>query len=80
MDQKKKYGVMGALIYVVIFAAYNLTVFLLFKGYTPVFWASYAFMLVAYVIHIFCTFYMSKNMNVRAVFFGIPLLSLSAAI
>lgn len=77
MDQKKKYGAMGALIYAVIFVAYNLVVFLLFKGFTPVFWVSYAFMLVAYAIHIFCTFYIAKNMNVRAVFFGIPLVSFS---
>lgn len=77
MDQKKKFGTMGALIYFVIFAAYNLCVFMIFKNFNAVFWISYAFMLVAFCIHIFCVFFIAKNMNVRAVFFGIPLMSFS---
>lgn len=77
MDQKKKYGTMGALIYFVIFMAYNLCVFMIFKNFNAVFWISYAFMLVAFVIHIFCVFSIARNMNVRAVFFGIPLMSFS---
>ena len=77
MDQKKKYGVMGVLIYFVIFVAYNLFIFLIFKNFNAVFWISYGFMLAAYLIHIFCVFFIAKNMNVRAVFFGIPLMSFS---
>jgi hypothetical protein len=75
MNHKGKYGVMGALIYAVIFVAYNLFIFLIFNGYTPVFWVSYFFMIVYFAIHIVCTFYISKDMNVRAFFFGIPLVS-----
>lgn len=77
MDQKKKYGTMGALIYFVIFVAYNLCVFMIFKNFNAVFWISYVFMLAAFFIHIFCVFFIAKNMNVRAVFFGIPLMSFS---
>lgn len=77
MDQKKKFATMGALIYLVIFVAYNLFVFLIFKNYNAVFWISYAFMLASYFVHIFCVFFIAKNMNVRAVFFGIPLMSFS---
>lgn len=64
---------MLVLIYLVIFVAYNLVVFLVFKNFNAVFWISYAFMLVAYLIHIGCTFSVAKNTNVKALFFGIPL-------
>lgn len=77
MEQKKKYGTMGALIYLVLFVAYNLFVFMIFRNYNAVFWISYAFMLVSYFIHILCVFFIAKNMSVRAVFFGIPLMSFS---
>ena len=77
MDQKKKYGMMGALLYFVVFATYNLCVFMIFKNFNAVFWISYVFMLTAFFIHIFCVFFIAKNMNVRAVFFGIPLMSFS---
>lgn len=73
MEQKKKNGLMLALIYLVIFVAYNLVVFLVFKNFNAVFWISYAFMLVAFLIHIGCAFSIAKNTNVKAVFFGIPL-------
>lgn len=74
---KKKFGLMGGLIYLVIFIAYNLLVFMLFKGFNAVFWVSYGFMLAAYIIHVVCTFSIFKNLNVKAVFFGIPLMSFS---
>ena len=77
MDQKKKYGIMGALLYFVVFVVYNLCVFMIFKNFNAVFWISYVFMLTAFFIHIFCVFFIAKNMNVRAVFFGIPLMSFS---
>ena len=47
MEQKKKNGLMIALIYLVIFVAYNLVVFLVFKNFNAVFWISYGFMIVA---------------------------------
>lgn len=77
MNQKKKYKTMGSLIYFVIFVAYNLFVFMIFKNFNAVFWTSYAFMLASYFIHIFCVFFIAKNSSVRAVFFGIPLMSFS---
>ena len=77
MNQKNKYGIMGVLIYFVIFVAYNLVVFMVFNNYNNIFWISYAFMLVAYLIHIGCVFFIAKDKTVRAVFFGIPLISFS---
>ena len=77
MDKNKKFGLMAALIYFVIFAAYNLVVFLVFKGFNKIFWISYAFMVLAYVIHIVIAISVGKNRSVRAVFFGIPLFSFS---
>ena len=41
--------------------------------YNTIFWISYVFMIVAYLIHIGCAFNILKNTNVKAVFFGIPL-------
>ena len=73
MEQKKKNGLMLALIYLVVFVAYNLVVFLVFKNFNAVFWISYGFMIVAYLIHIGCAFSIAKNTNVKALFFGIPL-------
>lgn len=77
MEKSKKFGMMTALIYFVIFVAYNLFVFLIFKNYNNIFWISYVFMVVAYLIHIGCAFYIGKNLSVRAAFFGIPLFSFS---
>lgn len=73
MEQKKKNGLMLALIYMVVFVAYNLVVFLAFKNFNAVFWISYGFMIVAYLIHIGCAFSIAKNSNVKALFLGIPL-------
>lgn len=73
MEQKKKNGLMLALIYLVIAVAYNLVVFLVFKDFNNIFWISYSFMVVAYLIHIGCAFSIAKNTDVKALFFGIPL-------
>lgn len=77
MEQKKKNGAMLALIYLVIFIAYNLVVFLVFKNLNAVFWISYSFMVLAYFIHIACIFSIAKDTSVKAIFFGIPLGSFS---
>lgn len=77
MDQKKKFGLMGALIYFVIFVAYNLIVFMVFRNFNTIFWISYAFMLLAFFIHIGCVFFVAKDTSVKAFFFGIPLISFS---
>lgn len=73
MEQKKKNGLTLALIYMVVFVAYNLVVFLAFKNFNAVFWISYGFMIVAYLIHIGCAFSIAKNTNVKALFLEIPL-------
>lgn len=77
MGLKRKNWLLTTIIYFVIFAAYNLFVFLVFNDYNDIFWVSYGFMLVAYLIHIGCVFFIFKNTSINAVFFGIPLLSLS---
>jgi hypothetical protein len=73
----KKNATMLALIYLVILIAYNLVVFLAFNQFTTVFWISYGFMLVIYIIHICCSVLAIRDMSVKALFLGIPLLSLS---
>lgn len=77
MEPKKKNGLMLGLIYVIVFAAYNLLVFSIFGDYNEIFWISYGFMIAAYLIHIICVFLIVRNLSVRAVFFGIPLASFS---
>ncbi len=77
MEQKQKNIWMTALIYFVLFAAYNLIVFMIFTNFNSVFWISYGFMLAAFLLHIGCVFLICKNVSVKAVFFGIPLFSFS---
>lgn len=77
MVRKQKNALMTVLIYFVIFVAYNLAVFIIFEDFNTVFWISYGFMAAAYFIHILCVFLIFKNTSVKAVFFGIPLLSFS---
>ncbi len=77
MDKSNKPSIMFGAIYAIIFAVYNLLVFLIFKDLTAVFWISWVFMLIAFGLHVACTFSVVKNANVKAVFFGIPLLSFS---
>ena len=74
---KKQTGLMLGLIYLIIFIAYNLLVFLIFKNFNAIFWISYGFMLAAFLIHVFCILYIAKDPSVEAVFFGIPLASFS---
>lgn len=73
MGQKKKFGAVLGIIYLVIFLIYNLLVFLAFRGFNAVFWVSYGFMAAAYLLHIACVLGISRDLSVRAVFFGIPL-------
>ena len=77
MEQKQKNTLMTAMIYFVIFVAYNLIVFTLFKNFNSIFWISYGFMMVVYLLHILSVFLIFKNTSIKAVFFGIPLLSFS---
>ena len=77
MEQRKKNYLLVGLIYLVIFIAYNLVVFLAFRGFNTVFWISYGFMLAVFLIHILCIFFIAENLSVEALFFGIPLASFS---
>lgn len=77
MKRKKKNMLLTGLIYLVIFSLYNLTVFMVFQNPNNVFWISYGFMIASFLLHIVCVFYIFKNTDIRAVLFGIPLLSFS---
>lgn len=76
MNNKKNTALTG-IIYLVVFVAYNLLVFLVFNKHNNIFWISYGFMLAAYALHIVCVYFISKNLSVKTLFFGIPLLSFS---
>ena len=76
-NNNSKNNLMIGLMYLVIFMAYNISVFLIFGEYNSIFWISYGFMLVAFAIHIICVFLIAQNATRQTVFFGIPLLSLS---
>lgn len=75
--KKEKLTAGIGLIYVILFAVFNLLVFSIFKTYTSVFWISYAFMIVAFLVQIASMFLAFKTADVEAVFFGIPLASIS---
>lgn len=65
------------LIYVILLGVFNLLVFTIFKTHTSVFWLSYAFMTVAFVVQIASMFLAFKPADVETAFFGIPLASFS---
>ena len=73
----KKMGAMTALIYVIIFAVFNLLVFFIFKEKTGVFWMSYAFVCIAFGVQIISMLLSFKGADTETVFMGIPLASLS---
>lgn len=73
----KKTGIMTALIYLIIFAVFNLLVFLIFKNKNGVFWMSYAFMCIAFLVQIGSMFLALRTLETETVFMGIPLASLS---
>lgn len=75
MEISKK-RMMFILIYVISFAVYAVLVFTLIGTRTPVFWISFIFMALAFAVQFFLTGY-ALNSDVEAVFFGIPLISLS---
>ena len=73
----KKTLTLFAIIYVVVFAVMNMLVFFVFDEKNNVFWISYGFMCVAFVIQIVSMILAVKALEVEAVFFGIPLVSIS---
>jgi hypothetical protein len=72
MNKKKTVGLSFA-IFGIVFAIYNLIVFLFLKPETPVFWMSYGFMVLAFALQILGMYLSFKEFSVQAVFFGIPL-------
>lgn len=64
-------------IYVIVMIVYNILAFTIFKNYTSVFWASYAFMMLAFVVQFISMVLAFKTADVETAFFGIPLASLS---
>lgn len=65
------------LIYVILLGVFNLLVFTIFKTHTSVFWLSYVFMTLAFVVQIVSMFLSFKTADVETAFFGIPLASFS---
>lgn len=65
------------LIYVILLAVFNLLVFTIFKNRTEVFWLSYSFMTLAFVVQIISMFFSFKTSDIETAFFGIPLASFS---
>ena len=74
---KKKLGAMGLAIYVIMFAVYNMLIFMLFRGKNNIFWISYVFFVLAFLMHMCCVYFTMKNLTVKTAFFGIPLISFS---
>jgi len=77
MKQQKNLLLTG-LIYAIMFGVFNLLVFVIFENRTSVFWMSYGFMTLAFIVQIGSMFLSFKKMDdVETIFFGIPLFSLS---
>ena len=74
---KTKNTVGAALIYAIILGVFNLLVFMIFKTRTDVFWLSYAFITLAFVVQIISMLLAFKTFDVETAFFGIPLASFS---
>lgn len=73
----KKSYVMMAVIYAIIFAVFNLLVFVIVNEKNSVFWMSYAFMCLAFIVQIVSMLLALRTLETEAVFMGIPLASLS---
>ena len=72
MTKKKVSGLYIAL-FGIVFLVYNLAVFLFLTPETPVFWISYGFMVLAFLLQILGMYLSFKDFTVEAAFFGIPL-------
>ena len=75
--KKQKNLFLTGLIYVILFAVYNLLVFVIFRNHSSVFWLSYGFATLAFIVQIASMRIAFKRMDVETVFFGIPLASFS---
>ena len=73
----KKSWIMTAVIYAIIFAVFNLLVFVIANEKNGVFWMSYAFMCKAFIDQIASMLLALRSLETETVFMGIPLASLS---
>lgn len=73
----KKSWIMTAIIYAIVFAVFNVLVFVIVNKKNGVFWMSYAFMCLAFVIQIVIMLLALRTLETETVFMGIPLASLS---
>lgn len=73
----KKSWIMTAVIYAIIFAVFNLLVFVIVNKKNEVFWMSYVFMCIAFVVQIVSMLLALRSLETETVFMGIPLASLS---
>lgn len=73
----KKSWIMTAIIYAIVFAVFNVLVFVIVNKKNGVFWMSYAFMCLAFVIQIVSMLLALRTLETETVFMGIPLASLS---
>lgn len=73
----KKSWIMTAVIYAIIFAVFNLLVFVIANEKNGVFWMSYAFMCIAFIVQIASMLLALRSLETETVFMGIPLTSLS---
>lgn len=76
-NNKNKNTVAFGLIYVILLGVFNLLVFTISKSRNDVFWLSYGFMTLAFVVQIVSMFMSFKSADVETAFFGIPLASFS---
>lgn len=75
--KKNKNLALTGIICAILFIVYNILVFTIFKTHSSVFWVSYTFMCLAFVVQVVSMLLSFKSPNVETIFFGIPLVSLS---
>ncbi|MCX6055107.1 MAG: hypothetical protein NTZ74_09385 [Chloroflexi bacterium] len=75
--KKQKNLLLIGLIYSILLGVFNMLVFVIFKNHTSVFWMSYSFMTLAFVVQIVSMLLSFKKADVDTIFFGIPLASFS---
>ena len=74
---KEKSLALTAAIYGIIFATYNILIFVIFSEFSAVFWLSYAFTLIAFAAQCISMYFALKRHEIETIFFGMPLTSLS---
>lgn len=76
-NKNAKGNAMSLAIYLLVFLVYNLFVFFFLEPATPVFWISYGFMVLAFLVQMGSMWLAFKDLTVEAAFLGIPLASFS---